>query len=148
MMKLTEMPLPVKIVVCILLLAAAVGIIYIFGFLIELFQTSFVMALDAWGNFGASQTPEVRLLFYALALLLMLLSGYFFPVVMDRLNELPRRRLAMTVKIIYCASSFIVLLGSAMLGMNCVREDVFWLAAVQVIAGIAVFSWAVRLWGR
>lgn len=140
--------IPSKILIAIGFLAAVVGSIWLLGFLLDQYQNTWAFILGVWGGFGKKLPAEYRIWSYLGGLGLMLVSGFLFPSVMDRLNLLPHPRMVTPVKIIYAVVSIIILAGSALLALGSM-PDKFDLWGLAQLAGLFIaFSLAVKLWCR
>jgi hypothetical protein len=147
-MSVKDAPVPLKILLIVGALAAAAGCLWLLGFLLSQYQNAWEFILGVWGGFGSKLPAEYRIWSYAGGLLLMLLSGFFFPTVMDRLNLLPNPRLITPVKIIYAVVSIVLLAGAAMLALGSLPDN-FDLWGLAQLAGLFIgFGLAVKLWCR
>ncbi len=117
-MDIKKAPVPLKIFMFVVALAAAIGVVWLLGFLLTQYQEAWVFILGVWGGFGRSLPAEYRIWSYGGGLALMLLSGFFFPTVMDRLNELDKSWLITTIKVVFAISSFVILCGAGLLALG------------------------------
>ena len=147
-MDIKKASIPIKILMVIAALALAVAALWVFGFLLEQYDYAWGFILSVWGGFGKTLPAEYRIWSYAGGLALMLLDGFFFPTVMDRLDLLPQPRLITPIKIIYAVVSIIILAGSALMALGSL-PDKFDLWGLAQLAGLfLVFSLSVHLWCR
>jgi hypothetical protein len=147
-MDVKKKTIPVKILIVIGALAVVASCIWLLGFLLSQYQNAWEFILGAWGGFGSKLPAGYRIWSYAGGLLLMLLSGFFFPTVMDRLNLLPIPRLVTPVKVLYAVVSIVLLAGAAMLALGSLPDN-FDLWGLAQLAGLFIgFSLAVKLWCR
>jgi len=147
-MDIQRAPIPLKILLVVGALAAAAGCIWLLGFLLDNIQNAWGLILDVWGGFGKSLPAEYRIYSWAGGILLMLLAGFFFPSVMDRLNELDKSGLITTIKVVFAISSFVILCGAGLLALGSISEEFGWWSLAQIAGVIAGFWIAVKLWCR
>jgi hypothetical protein len=147
-MEKKKTPVPIVILMVIGFLAAVVGSIWLLGFLLDNMQNAWGFILDVWGGFGKSLPAEYRIWSWAAGVALMLLAGFFFPTVMDRLNELDKSWQVTTIKVVFAISSFIILCGAGLLALGSMTEEFGWWSAAQIVGVLVGFWLAVKLWCR
>jgi hypothetical protein len=139
---------PLKILIVVGALAAVVGVIWLLGFVLDKYLDAWEFIVGVWGGFGRKVPAEFRIWVYAGGLGLMLLSGFFFPTVMDWLNLLPLPWLVTPVKIIYALVSFIILIGSGFMALGSLPDDFGIWGLAQLVGLFIAFGLAVKLWCR
>jgi hypothetical protein len=147
-MDIKKAPIPLKILMVIAALALAAAALWGFGFLLTQYQEAWGFILGVWGGFGKTLPAEYRIWSYAGGLALMLLSGFFFPPVMDRLNGLDKSGLITTIKVVFVISSFVIMCGAGFLALGSIADEFGWWSMTQTVGVIGCFWLAVKLWCR
>jgi len=147
-MDIKKAPVPVKVLIVVGFLAAVVGGIWLLGFLLTQYQEAWGFILGVWGGFGKSLPAEYRIWSYASGLALMLLSGFFFPIVMDRLNELDKSWLITSIKIVFAICSFVILCGAGLLALGSIADEFGWWSVGQTVGVMTSFWLGFKLWSR
>lgn len=147
-MPIKDAPVPQKLLMIVGLLAAAAGCIWLLGFLLSQYQNAWEFILGVWGGFGSKLHAEYRIWSYAGGLLLMLLSGFFFPTVMDRLNTVGDSWLLTTIKVLFAVSSFVILCGGGLMAIGSLGDEFDWWSLGQMVGAFIGFGVAIKLWSR